>query len=60
MLTGKELKIKRILVDIEAQEVAKYLGVSKTYISLMEKGSRRISVDTYVKWIRYLNDKLEG
>lgn len=55
MLTGKELKIKRIISDIEAQDIAKHLGVSKTYISLMEKDQRRILEDTYAKWINYLN-----
>lgn len=54
MLSGKELKIKRIVADIEAQEIARHLGVSKTYISLMEKGQRRISENTYSKWIEYL------
>lgn len=43
--------------DIEAQEIARYLGVSKTYISLMEKGKRRISADKYEKWAEFLGVK---
>jgi transcriptional regulator with XRE-family HTH domain len=54
MLTGKELKVKRILIDIEAKEIASHIGISKTYISLMERGQRRIPESTYYKWIDYL------
>lgn len=54
MLTGKELKIKRILIDVEAKEIASHIGISKTYISLMENGQRRIPESTYHKWIDYL------
>jgi transcriptional regulator with XRE-family HTH domain len=54
MLSGKELKIKRIIADVEAKEVARYIGISKTYISLMEKGQRRIPEEIYDKWINYL------
>ncbi|WP_420909458.1 helix-turn-helix domain-containing protein [Bacillus infantis] len=57
MLTGKELKIKRILLEIEAQEIARHLEISKSYISLMEKGSRSIPERTYAKWITYLGSK---
>lgn len=57
MLSGKELKIKRIILDVEAQEIARHIGISKTYISLMEKGSRPINSNIYQKWINYLNNK---
>jgi predicted transcriptional regulator len=57
MYTGKELKVKRILLDIEAQEIASHIGISKTYICLMEKGQRRIPEVTYHKWIGYLEGR---
>lgn len=57
MLTGKELKIQRIIKEIEAQEIAKQLGISKTYISLMESGKRNIPKHIYDKWIDVLNSK---
>jgi DNA-binding Xre family transcriptional regulator len=55
MLTGKELKIKRIIAEVEAKEIASHIGISKTNISLMEKGQRRIPEDIYGKWINYLD-----
>ncbi|MED3562279.1 helix-turn-helix transcriptional regulator [Bacillus xiapuensis] len=57
MLSGKELKVKRILLDVEAREIANHIGISKSYISLMEKGARRIPDDKYDVWIQYLNRK---
>lgn len=54
MLTGKELKIKRILLDIKANEVAKMLNVDKSYISKMERGVQGIPSHLYEKWINYL------
>jgi transcriptional regulator with XRE-family HTH domain len=55
LLTGKELKIIRIMKDIEAKEVAKQLGISKSYISLMESGKRNVPKSLYDKWINILN-----
>lgn len=57
MLTGKELKIKRIILDIKAIEIAKHLQVHKSYISILEKGTQKIPKHIYVKWITYLNEK---
>jgi len=54
MLSGKQLKIKRIMLDVEAKAIARQLGVSKSYISLMEKGERNIPEDKYIKWIEFL------
>jgi transcriptional regulator with XRE-family HTH domain len=51
---GMELKIKRIMLGIEARAIAQYLGVSKTYISLMESGKRRISDDLLHRWSEFL------
>lgn len=54
MLSGKELKIKRITLDIKAIEVAEYLNVHKSYISKMESGVQAIPQHLYKKWIEYL------
>lgn len=54
MLSGRQLKIKRILHNIEAKEIAEYLGVSKTYISLMENEKRKIPTNLYKRWVKYL------
>lgn len=55
MCQGKVLKIKRVTLDIKAKDVAEYLGLSKTYISLMENGKEKIPSNTYAKWNHFLN-----
>lgn len=57
MLTGKELKIRRIILDIKANEVAHKLGIHKSYISLMENGRQSIPLHIYEKWTKYLGVK---
>jgi transcriptional regulator with XRE-family HTH domain len=57
VLTGKQLKLKRIELDIKAKEVAEHLHIGKSYISKLEKGVQSIPVHIYEKWIRYLNEK---
>jgi transcriptional regulator with XRE-family HTH domain len=54
VLSGKQLKIQRIIKDIQAMDIAKELNVSKTYISLMEKGERNIPLHIYSKWVDIL------
>ena len=54
MLTGKQLKIKRIMLDIKAVEVAEYLGIHKSYISKMERGVQGIPLHMYSKWTEFL------
>jgi len=53
--TGKRLKLKRVKLDIKAMDIAEMLGVSKSYVSLMEKGDRPIPSEIYSKWIQILN-----
>ncbi|MDF9866836.1 putative transcriptional regulator [Bacilli bacterium PM5-3] len=43
-------KNKKISLD----ELAKKLGISKSYLSLIEKGSRKLSYDLAVKIAEYL------
>lgn len=57
MLTGKELKIKRVILDIKATDIANALGVHRSYISNMEKGIREIPKRRYTQWVSYLNEK---
>jgi transcriptional regulator with XRE-family HTH domain len=54
---GLKLKVQRIVLGIEARSIAEHLGISKTYISLMENGKRRISDDLLHKWSEYLGIK---
>ncbi|MED1863261.1 helix-turn-helix transcriptional regulator [Fictibacillus nanhaiensis] len=54
MLSGKQLKIQRIIKEIQAMDIASELNVSKTYISLMEKGERKIPLHIYNKWVDIL------
>lgn len=55
MLSGKELKIHRIIKDIDAIEVAEYLGVHKSYISKLERGVQNIPQHIYDKWVEFLD-----
>lgn len=57
MLTGKELKLKRIELDIQAKDIAELLGVSKPFVTNMEKGIKKIPIDKYIKWSEYLGLK---
>ncbi len=57
MTKGKELKIKRVILDIKATEIARYLGVSKSYISKMENNVQGIPEHIYKKWSKYLGIK---
>ncbi|MNG09946.1 helix-turn-helix protein [compost metagenome] len=50
-MSGLELKIKRITLNIQAKEIADRLEVSKAYISLMESGKRAIPNEIYKKWL---------
>lgn len=57
MLTGKELKLERIKRDIKATEIARYLGYTNAYISMMESGKSKIPKHIYNKWIQYIINK---
>ena len=54
MYTGKQLKIKRIMLDINANEVADMIGIHKSYISKLEKEVQHIPKHIYAKWITIL------
>jgi predicted transcriptional regulator len=57
MLSGLELKIKRITLGIKANELSKILGCSNAFITYMEKGERKIPEDKYILWTDYLGLK---
>lgn len=57
MLSGMELKLKRIMKGIKASEIAKLLGVSNAFVTYMEQGERKIPQDKYIKWSQYLEVK---
>ncbi|WP_170211237.1 helix-turn-helix domain-containing protein [Robertmurraya siralis] len=53
-MSGKELKIKRVMLDIKAIEVAQYLHICKSYVSKMENGVQPIPSKIYDKWVLFL------
>jgi predicted transcriptional regulator len=57
MLKGIDLKVKRIMVGVQAKEIAEVLGVSKAFVTYMEKGTKKIPQDKYIKWVEYLESK---
>lgn len=54
MLTGKKLKIARIKKNLKAQYIAEKIGVSKSYISKLEREIQDIPKHIYIKWIKVL------
>ncbi|MGD7047057.1 helix-turn-helix transcriptional regulator [Rossellomorea marisflavi] len=54
MLTGKQLKIQRIIKDIKAIEVSQYLDIHKSYFSKLENEVQKIPQHVYEKWSEYL------
>ena len=59
MFTGKELKIRRTILDIKASSIADYLKIHKSYISKMENEVQAIPMKYYVKWVDYLGLNIE-
>jgi len=55
MKSGLELKIERIKLGIQAKEIATLLGVSKAFVTYMEKGSKKIPQDKYIVWVKFLS-----
>lgn len=60
MLSGIELKVKRIMLGIKAQEIAKLLEVSNAFVTYMENGTKKIPEDKYIKWVNHLENQLGG
>lgn len=57
MLTSMDLKIERIKNQKTATELSEHLGVSNSYVCLMEQGKRTISTEIYEKWLLFLKIK---
>jgi transcriptional regulator with XRE-family HTH domain len=57
MLSGMELKIKRIMLGIQAKEIAQLLGVSKPFVTYMENEQKKIPNEKYEMWINFLELK---
>jgi transcriptional regulator with XRE-family HTH domain len=54
VLTGLQLKIKRVEQRIKAQDLALKLNVTKSYISKLENEKQEIPLHIYKKWIQIL------
>jgi transcriptional regulator with XRE-family HTH domain len=57
VITGKQLKLKRVELDLKAKEIAEYLHIDNSYISKLENGVQSIPAHIYDKWIEYLGMK---
>lgn len=53
-MSGLELKLFRIRLGVQAKEIASVLGVSKSFVSNMERGVKNIPKDKYILWFGYL------
>lgn len=54
LLKGIELTVTRIRKRLEAKQIAEALGVSKSYISKLERERQEIPLHIYKKWIQVL------
>jgi transcriptional regulator with XRE-family HTH domain len=54
LLSGTDLKIKRIKNGLKAMEIAEKLNVSKSYISHLERERQEIPLHIYKKWTEIL------
>jgi transcriptional regulator with XRE-family HTH domain len=54
LLSGTDLKIKRIKIGLNACEIALELKVSKSYISMLERERQSIPLHIYKKWVSVL------
>lgn len=53
-LIGKRLKEKRKSTGATQEMIAEYLGVSVGYISQLERGKKKINLDTLSKYAAFL------
>lgn len=51
---GKEIKEKRLTMNVTSERLAKDIGVSRATISAIESGSPKVSIGTYYKVFDYL------
>ena len=54
-LLGKRIKDARKLAKITQEQSAEYLDVSVSYISQVERGITKISLDTLAKYIGFID-----
>jgi transcriptional regulator with XRE-family HTH domain len=57
VLSGKQLKLHRIMKDMKVTEIAEMIGVHYTYISKLEKEVQKIPIHIYSQWVKVLNIK---
>ncbi len=55
MLSGRKLKNVRIYKEIAQKEIAKAVGVTKSYISMLENEKQAIPKDIYIDWVAFMN-----
>lgn len=51
MLSGKELRLMRVKLELRAKYIAQELNVTKGYISNLENEKQAIPSHIYKKWI---------
>lgn len=54
---GKEIRLFRLSNDLKLKEMADYLGVSSSYVSSIERGSKRITDKFLEEVFAYIGHK---
>ena len=57
---GKNIRKERKEMRLTASELSKFLGLSSTYVSLLERGERVPSVETLLKICCYFGESVDG
>jgi transcriptional regulator with XRE-family HTH domain len=56
-MTGKELKIKRVILGIKAKDVAEMLNIHSSYVCKIENNNRKVPSRFYKDWVRILGEE---
>lgn len=55
VLLGKRVRIRRTVLELTQEELAERIGVSTSFIGHIERGSRKLSVETLFDLCRALD-----
>ena len=53
VLLGKRVRIRRNIMELTLEELAERIGVCTSFIGHIERGSRKLSVDTLMNFARH-------
>lgn len=55
VLLGKRVRIRRMILELTREDLAERIGVCTSYIGHIERGTRKLSVDTLYELCKALD-----